>query len=91
MSDPVPDAVVQEIGNLIRAGQKIQAIKLYREHSGKGLKEAKDFIDALEADLRAKDPGSFTAPPGGEGCLAAFALCGLAAGVIVIVAAALLR
>jgi ribosomal protein L7/L12 len=39
----VPDDVVQ----LIRAGQKIAAIKLYRERTGVGLKEAKDAIDAL--------------------------------------------
>jgi hypothetical protein len=90
MSDPIPDEVVQEIGNLLRAGQKIDAIKLYREHSGKGLKESKEFVEAIEADLRAKNPGSFTAPAGGKGCLTAFVLCGLAAGVIVIVATALL-
>jgi len=31
----------------LRAGKKIEAIKLYREQTGLGLKEAKDFIDSL--------------------------------------------
>lgn len=38
-------AVVAEIDALVSAGQKINAIKLYREHAGVGLKEAKDRID----------------------------------------------
>ncbi|WEK61089.1 MAG: hypothetical protein P0Y60_17570 [Candidatus Microbacterium colombiense] len=38
-------AVTAEIDALVAAGQKIQAIKLYREHAGVGLKEAKDRID----------------------------------------------
>lgn len=37
--------VVAEIDRHIAAGQKLQAIKLYRQHSGVGLKEAKDRID----------------------------------------------
>jgi ribosomal protein L7/L12 len=38
------------IQNAIRAGQKIEAIKLYREKTGLGLKEAKDAIDAMMTD-----------------------------------------
>jgi ribosomal protein L7/L12 len=33
-------------------GKKIEAIKLYRELYGVGLKEAKDAIDAMERSLR---------------------------------------
>ena len=32
---------------LVRQGKKIQAIKMYRELSDVGLKEAKDFVDGL--------------------------------------------
>jgi ribosomal protein L7/L12 len=39
----------QDIHDLIAAGQKIQAIKLYRDRYGAGLKEAKDAVEALEA------------------------------------------
>ena len=36
-----------EVKRLVQQGQKIQAIKLYREKTGLGLKEAKDAVDAL--------------------------------------------
>jgi hypothetical protein len=36
-----------EIVELMKAGQKIQAIKLYREQTGVGLKEAKDYVESL--------------------------------------------
>lgn len=41
-----------EIVVLLKHGRKIDAIKLYREKTGAGLKEAKDFIEALAADHR---------------------------------------
>lgn len=34
-----------EIDRLVEAGQKIQAIKIYRDRTGAGLREAKDAID----------------------------------------------
>lgn len=37
-----------EIQRLIRAGKKIEAIKLYRETFGVGLKEAKDAVDKMQ-------------------------------------------
>jgi hypothetical protein len=36
-----------EVRELMKAGQKIQAIKLYREQTGVGLKEAKDYVESL--------------------------------------------
>lgn len=39
---------LDEIERLIRGGQKINAIKLLREQTKLGLKEAKDAVDALE-------------------------------------------
>ena len=44
------DMASNEIGqylDLIEEGKKIQAIKLYREQTGVGLKEAKDAVDAM--------------------------------------------
>jgi ribosomal protein L7/L12 len=38
-----------EVERLVRGGQKINAIKLVREQTNWGLKEAKDFVEALEA------------------------------------------
>jgi len=37
-----------DIGRLIRSGQKIEAIRRYRELAGVGLKEAKDAVERLE-------------------------------------------
>src|SRR5436190_780174 len=36
------------VAEALQSGQKIRAIKLYREASGVGLKEAKDFIEAVQ-------------------------------------------
>lgn len=40
-----------QIEALLRAGQKIDAIKLYRQNYGVGLKEAKDAVDVVESRL----------------------------------------
>jgi len=37
----------EEIIELVRMGRKIDAIRFYREETGVGLKEAKEFIDSL--------------------------------------------
>ena len=48
-SPSIPGLDMTEVERLTRAGQKINAIKLVREKTGWGLKESKDFVDALEA------------------------------------------
>lgn len=50
-----PSPAVAEVLRLLRAGNRIAAIKAYRDHFGGGLKEAKDAVDRLEASL---PPGS---------------------------------
>ena len=37
-----------EVMELLRRGQKIEAIKRFREETGAGLKDAKEFIESLE-------------------------------------------
>jgi hypothetical protein len=39
--------VSQQVMEHMKAGQKIQAIKAYREQTGAGLKEAKDHVEGL--------------------------------------------
>lgn len=39
----------EELINLILQGKKIKAIKRYRMVTGIGLKEAKDYVDSLDA------------------------------------------
>jgi LSD1 subclass zinc finger protein len=48
---PLPNQLhsLAEIGRLIRGGNKIAAIKLYRETFGTGLKEAKEAVENLAA------------------------------------------
>lgn len=55
---PVGDRALA-IGEALRAGNKIEAIKLYRAATGLGLKEAKDAIDAIlaEKDAAARTRG----------------------------------
>jgi ribosomal protein L7/L12 len=48
---PTPNAD-PEVLRLIRGGNKIGAIKRYRELTGLGLKESKEAIDEIEARLR---------------------------------------
>jgi ribosomal protein L7/L12 len=43
--------IAGQVELLLRSGRKIEAIKLYREHTGLGLKEAKDWVEALESNL----------------------------------------
>jgi hypothetical protein len=52
MSPPIPDEKLDELSELIFRRRKIEAIKLYRELTSLGLKEAKDAIDALELTLK---------------------------------------
>lgn len=66
---PLSDAQLNAIADALRAGQKIEAIKLHRTATGLGLKESKDEIEAIEADLRAKFPDQFPARAQGKGCL----------------------
>jgi ribosomal protein L7/L12 len=68
--EELSDSDVQQIQAAIFAGDKIGAIRLHREASGMGLKESKDFIEALDAELRRTDPTRFTAAPA-KGCLGA--------------------
>jgi hypothetical protein len=45
---PEPDPF-GEVRSLVRSGKKIPAIKVYRELTGVGLKEAKDAVERMEA------------------------------------------
>ncbi len=59
----------------IFSGEMIQAIKLHRAaHPGMGLKEAKEAVEKMAAELYVKHPGQFTRPPRSAGCAAVFAL-----------------
>ena len=74
---PAPEAgALSPIADLLFAGQKIQAIKLYREQvqPGAGLAEAKQAVEQLESVLRAQHPEKFTAAAQKSGCAAVLAV-----------------
>jgi ribosomal protein L7/L12 len=54
----------KQLDAMLFAGQKISAIKLYREWTNVGLKEAKDAVEAREAMLRQQSPESFAKKSG---------------------------
>ena len=43
----LPEGIEAELLAVLESGRKIEAIKLYRERTGAGLKEAKDAVEAL--------------------------------------------
>ncbi len=63
MSQQPNPTEMDRVNQALFAGRLIEAIKIYRSATGCGLKEAKDFVEALEARLRAEVPERFTAPP----------------------------
>lgn len=65
----VADPITPEIAAAIRAGRKIEAIKLYREAHGVGLKEAKDAVDAADAARRGSRTSPTAAQPARPGLL----------------------
>ena len=79
------DQQVREVTDHLLAGRKIAAVKVYREATGVGLKEAKESVEALEASLREKHPDKFPAAKAGCGAMIAIglfatALAGVAGG-----------
>lgn len=68
-----------EVIAYLERGEKIGAIKFYREKTGLGLKEAKDAVEAIEARL-----GLAPAPGSGGGCFGMVLALGLLASVILL-------
>lgn len=46
-----PDALSPQVAELIAAGRKIEAIKLYRQETGGGLKQAKSAVEGANAAI----------------------------------------
>lgn len=61
----------QAVETEILAGNKIAAIKMYREATGVGLAEAKQAVEKMESDLRQARPELFKASKARKGCAGA--------------------
>lgn len=73
MADERSDAeMVHAMTDALSRGEKIQAIKIYCDATGKRLKEAKEFVDELIPQLQQQDPERFAKlSKSGPGCGAA--------------------
>jgi hypothetical protein len=69
----MPEDKQTAIKEAIFKGRKIEAIKLYRDATGAGLKEAKDAVEKLEGELKAASPDKFS-KPSSKGCLGSVAI-----------------
>ncbi len=86
MSDEdLSPGVVSDMTAALERGQKLQAIRIYRDATGKGLKEAKEFVDQLIPSLVEKDPERFAGlERKGAGCGTALLLCAIAVSSLLI-------
>jgi hypothetical protein len=63
MAQSLTQEQIAAVTNAIFIGQKIGAIKLYREATNASLVEAKEFVEKLEVELRLQYPEKFTSAP----------------------------
>jgi ribosomal protein L7/L12 len=61
----IPEDQLAQITEALFRGQKIEAIRQYRNCTGAVLAEAKAAVERLEADLRAAEPDKFAEGAGG--------------------------
>ena len=61
---PVSEEAIRKIKELLSQGSKILAVKNYRDETGADLTEAKNFVEAIEADMKTAHPVAVpTTPP----------------------------
>lgn len=66
MGQSLTQEQIAAVTDAIFIGQKIGAIKLYREATNASLVEAKEFVEKLEAELRLQYPDKFTVAPSSQ-------------------------
>jgi ribosomal protein L7/L12 len=60
MERPISTAALERVKAALFNGEKIAAIKIYRDDTGASLTDAKNAVDKLEAEWRASEPEKFT-------------------------------
>lgn len=83
MNNNIPDSTLEEIQKCLFEQSKIQAIKIYKEATGEGLKESKEAVERLDAELKSKFPERYTVGPKAAGCMSVLALIALPAVLII--------
>ena len=83
MADEFNPERLTAISNAIYAGNKIEAIKLYRMATGKDMKDSKDAVEKLAVELEARNPAMFAKQRRQSGSLATLVFWGaIVAGII---------
>jgi hypothetical protein len=85
MADELTAEQLTAISNAIYSGNKVEAIKLYRSVTGKDLKDSKDAVEKLAAELEARNPAMFARRRSRGGSLATLVFWGVIAAVIIYV------
>jgi hypothetical protein len=85
MANELTPAHLTAISNAIYSGHKIEAIKIYRTATGKDLKDSKDAVEKLAAELKARNPAMFARRRSQNGSLATLAFWGAIAALIIYV------
>ena len=67
-SDATRGTWQQEVRGLLAQSRKIEAIKLVRKQTGAGLKDAKDFVEAIERGQSPPIPPAAITLSQGSGC-----------------------
>lgn len=67
MNTPLTPDQLRQVDEFLYKGNKIQAIKLWRQYSGRDLKDSKDAVEARCSELQISDPVHFKKPS--AGCL----------------------
>ena len=83
MADELTAEQLTAISNAIYSGNKVEAIKLYRTTTGKDLKDSKDAVEKLAAELEAGNPAMFARQRSQGGSLATLVFWGAIAAAIV--------
>ncbi|MBN2009755.1 ribosomal protein L7/L12 [candidate division KSB1 bacterium] len=56
MDEQLTGELKQQLLSALRTGKKIEAIKIYREATGKGLKESKEAVEAFIDEVKVQYP-----------------------------------
>jgi ribosomal protein L7/L12 len=84
MERPISSQALEQVKAALFNGEKIAAIKFYREDTGASLKDAKEAVERLEHQWRVVSPEKFKAPRRQGGCGVAVVLVVIGLGLILL-------
>jgi len=73
----LPPETLSKLIDALEQGRMIDAIKHYREATGNGLKDSKEAVERLYAELREQDPERFPERKKSVGCSSSAAVFAL--------------